>query len=156
MGHQTFKMSLRAHENILTETVWNEFIRVKILSEFLQGIESCLPPNGRKHTALHKALDLDPNSQWKLKQLGSILILLNCIQNLILGSESTGIVLPWIYKGVLLINLSWLLWANTLLSLAYLKASMQFKLETDHLRVCCYFQQILMNRNGIFNLSQDF
>lgn len=64
-----------------------------MLSESLQGIESCLHPNGRKHTALYKALDLDPNSQWKLRQLCSILILCNCIQNLILGSEITNTVL---------------------------------------------------------------
>lgn len=49
--------------------------------------------NVRKHTALHKVLDLDPNSQWKLRQLHSILILCNCIQNLILQSEITGAVL---------------------------------------------------------------
>lgn len=46
-----------------------------MLTEGLQGIECCLHPNGKKHIALHKALDLDPNSQWKLRQLCSILIL---------------------------------------------------------------------------------
>lgn len=146
-------MFLRDHENILTQTASNKWIRVKKLPESLQGIEICLHPNGRKHAALHKALDLDPNTQWKLRQLCSILILCNCIQNLILGSEIAGTVLPWIYDWILLINLSWLLWAKTLPSLAYLKPSRQFKLEMDHLRVYCYFQQILMNHNGIFNLS---
>lgn len=65
-----------------------------MLTEALQGIECCLHPNGKKHIALHKALDLDPNSQWKLRQLCSILILCNCIQNLILGSEIAGTVIP--------------------------------------------------------------
>lgn len=61
-----------------------------MLSESPQGIENCLHPNERKHTALHKALDLDPSSQWKLKQLRSILILCNCMANLILESGFTN------------------------------------------------------------------
>lgn len=60
------------------------------MPESLQRIESCLHMNVRKHTVLHKVLDLDPNSQWKLRQLHSILILYHCIQNLILRSEITG------------------------------------------------------------------